>query len=123
MPTTILKELLKEKEISEDDERRAQEADPETHGPGHVADVEKVLQAKEAELMEALEAVTARVMSTVSRIDQNNAASAAVPRHIAIIIGWQWSLGAGSRGMPRAARAPRRLSRRCGAVVEACRRT
>ncbi len=45
------KELLKEKEISEDDERRAQEQIQKLTDQA-VADVEKVLQAKEAELME-----------------------------------------------------------------------
>ncbi len=46
-----LKELLKEKEISEDEERRAQEQIQKLTDQA-VADVEKVLQAKEAELME-----------------------------------------------------------------------
>jgi ribosome recycling factor len=45
------KELLKEKEISEDDERRAQEQIQKLTDAA-IADVEKVLQAKEAELME-----------------------------------------------------------------------
>lgn len=45
------KDLLKEKEISEDDERRAQEQIQKLTDQA-VADVEKVLQAKEAELME-----------------------------------------------------------------------
>ena len=45
------KELLKEKEISEDDERRAQEQIQKLTDAA-VAEVEKVLQAKEAELME-----------------------------------------------------------------------
>ncbi len=45
------KELLKEKEISEDDERRAQDQIQKLTDQ-FIADVEKVLQAKEAELME-----------------------------------------------------------------------
>ena len=45
------KELLKEKEISEDDDRRAQEQIQKLTDAA-IADVEKVLQAKEAELME-----------------------------------------------------------------------
>lgn len=45
------KELLKEKEISEDDERRAQEQIQKLTDAA-IAEVEKVLQAKEAELME-----------------------------------------------------------------------
>ncbi len=45
------KDLLKEKEISEDDDRRAQEQIQKLTDQA-VADVEKVLQAKEAELME-----------------------------------------------------------------------
>lgn len=45
------KELLKEKDISEDDDRRAQEQIQKLTDLA-VADVEKVLQAKEAELME-----------------------------------------------------------------------
>ena len=45
------KELLKEKEISEDDERRAQEQIQKLTDAA-VAEVAKVLQAKEAELME-----------------------------------------------------------------------
>ena len=45
------KELLKEKEISEDDERRAQDQIQKLTDAA-IADAEKVLQAKEAELME-----------------------------------------------------------------------
>ena len=45
------KALLKEKKITEDDERRAQEQIQKLTDQA-VADVEKVLQAKEAELME-----------------------------------------------------------------------
>lgn len=45
-----LKELLKEKEISEDDERRAQD-DVQKLTDRFVAEVEKILAAKEAELM------------------------------------------------------------------------
>ena len=45
------KELLKEKEISEDEERRAAEQIQKLTDLA-IADVEKVLQAKEAELME-----------------------------------------------------------------------
>ncbi len=45
------KELLKEKEISEDDERRAQEQIQKLTDQ-FVADIDKVTQAKEAELME-----------------------------------------------------------------------
>lgn len=45
------KELLKEKEISEDDERRAQEQIQKLTDAA-IGEVEKVLQAKEAELME-----------------------------------------------------------------------
>lgn len=46
-----LKELLKEKEITEDDERRAQDAIQKLTDK-YIDEVEKVLQAKEAELME-----------------------------------------------------------------------
>jgi ribosome recycling factor len=46
-----LKELLKEKEISEDEERRAEEAVQKLTDQ-KVAEVEKVLEAKEADLME-----------------------------------------------------------------------
>ncbi|MDV3238629.1 MAG: ribosome recycling factor [Gammaproteobacteria bacterium] len=45
------KELLKEKEISEDDERRAQEQIQKLTDQ-FVADIDKITQAKEAELME-----------------------------------------------------------------------
>jgi ribosome recycling factor len=45
-----LKELLKEKEISEDDERRAQD-EIQKLTDRFIADIDKVLQAKEAELM------------------------------------------------------------------------
>jgi ribosome recycling factor len=46
-----LKELLKEKEISEDDERKAQD-DIQRITDKHVADVDTVVTKKEAELME-----------------------------------------------------------------------
>jgi len=46
-----LKDLTKEKEISEDDERRGQDLVQKTTDQ-HVAEVESVLQTKEAELME-----------------------------------------------------------------------
>jgi len=45
------KELLKEKEISEDEERKAQDAIQKITD-AHVAGVDKVLATKEAELME-----------------------------------------------------------------------
>ena len=45
------KELLKEKEISEDDERRAEDAVQKLTDK-HVAGVDKLLEVKEAELME-----------------------------------------------------------------------
>lgn len=45
------KELLKEKEISEDEDRRAQDQIQKLTDQA-IADIEKVLQAKEAELME-----------------------------------------------------------------------
>jgi ribosome recycling factor len=45
-----LKELLKEKEISEDDERRAQD-EIQKLTDRFIADIDKVLQVKEAELM------------------------------------------------------------------------
>lgn len=45
-----LKELLKQKQISEDDERRAQD-EIQKLTDRHVADIEKVLVAKEADLM------------------------------------------------------------------------
>lgn len=45
------KELVKEKEITEDDERRAQE-DVQKLTDARIADVEKILEAKEKELME-----------------------------------------------------------------------
>ncbi len=47
---TQLKELLKKKSIAEDDERRAQD-DIQKLTDRHIADVDKALQAKEAELM------------------------------------------------------------------------
>lgn len=46
-----LKELVKEKEIGEDEERRAQE-DMQKLTDKYIAEVEKVLQEKEADLME-----------------------------------------------------------------------
>ena len=46
-----LKELLKEKEISEDDDRKAQE-DIHQITNQYVAEVDKVIGEKEAELME-----------------------------------------------------------------------
>ncbi len=46
-----LKSLLKEKEITEDEERRAEDA-VQKLTDNHVAEVEKMLEAKEAELME-----------------------------------------------------------------------
>ena len=46
-----VKELLKEKEISEDDERRAHD-EIQKLTDKHIADVDKLLQVKEAELME-----------------------------------------------------------------------
>lgn len=46
-----LKDLLKEKEISEDEERKAQDAIQKLTD-AHVAEVDKVLDAKESELME-----------------------------------------------------------------------
>jgi ribosome recycling factor len=48
---TDLKDLLKEKEISEDEERKAQE-EIQHITDRSVADVDKVLAEKEAELME-----------------------------------------------------------------------
>lgn len=47
---THLKDLLKEKEISEDDERRAQD-EIQKLTDKYIAEVDKVLQAKEADLM------------------------------------------------------------------------
>jgi ribosome recycling factor len=47
----MLKELVKEKEISEDDERRGQEA-VQKLTDGYVARIEKLLAEKEADLME-----------------------------------------------------------------------
>jgi ribosome recycling factor len=46
-----LKELVRDKEISEDDERRAQD-DMQKLTDRYIAEVEKVLQEKEADLME-----------------------------------------------------------------------
>ena len=46
-----LKELLKEKEITEDDERRAED-DIQKITDKHIADVDKLLAGKEADLME-----------------------------------------------------------------------
>jgi ribosome recycling factor len=46
-----IKELLKEKMIGEDDERRA-ESEIQTITDKHVADVDRVLADKESELME-----------------------------------------------------------------------
>lgn len=48
---TQLKDLLKDKDISEDDERRAQD-DIQKITDKFVAEIEKMLQAKEADLME-----------------------------------------------------------------------
>jgi ribosome recycling factor len=45
------KDLLKDKEITEDEERRAEEA-IQKMTDSHIAEVEKVLEVKEAELME-----------------------------------------------------------------------
>jgi ribosome recycling factor len=45
------KDLLKEKEISEDEERKAQDAIQKLTD-AHVAEIDKVLDAKETELME-----------------------------------------------------------------------
>jgi ribosome recycling factor len=45
-----LKEALKKKEISEDDERRAQE-DVQKLTDRHVAEIDRMLQAKEVELL------------------------------------------------------------------------
>ncbi|HEU4708987.1 MAG TPA: ribosome-recycling factor, partial [Methylophilaceae bacterium] len=45
-----LKKLVKDKEISEDDERRAQE-EVQKLTDRYVADVDKLLQTKEAEIM------------------------------------------------------------------------
>jgi ribosome recycling factor len=45
-----LKDLVKKKEASEDDERRAQE-DIQKLTDRYIAEIEKVLQAKEADLM------------------------------------------------------------------------
>lgn len=47
---THLKDLLKKKSIAEDDERRAQE-DIQKLTDRHIADIDKALQTKEAELM------------------------------------------------------------------------
>jgi ribosome recycling factor len=46
-----IKELLKEKEISEDEERRASD-DIQKITDKYIADIEKALHAKEAELMQ-----------------------------------------------------------------------
>jgi ribosome recycling factor len=46
-----MKELLKEKEVSEDEERRGSE-DVQKITDKYIADIEKTLQAKEAELMQ-----------------------------------------------------------------------
>jgi ribosome recycling factor len=48
---SMLKELLKEKDISEDDERRGQDAIQKLTD-GYVAKVDEALSAKEADLME-----------------------------------------------------------------------
>jgi ribosome recycling factor len=48
---TLLKELLKEKEITEDAERRAQD-DIQKLTDKYIGEIEKVLETKEAELME-----------------------------------------------------------------------
>ncbi|OGA49288.1 MAG: ribosome recycling factor [Betaproteobacteria bacterium RIFCSPLOWO2_12_FULL_62_13] len=45
-----LKELLKQKKVAEDDERRAQE-EIQRLTDRHIADIDKMLQAKEADLM------------------------------------------------------------------------
>jgi ribosome recycling factor len=46
-----LKDLVKEKKVSEDEERRAEE-EVQRLTDRHIADVDKILQAKEADLME-----------------------------------------------------------------------
>jgi ribosome recycling factor len=46
-----LKDLVKDKEISEDDERRAQD-DVQKLTDKHIAKIEEMLKAKEADLME-----------------------------------------------------------------------
>jgi len=46
-----VKELIKEKEISEDDERRAEDQVQKTTD-AHIADVDRILAEKEGELME-----------------------------------------------------------------------
>ena len=45
-----LKELLKEKEVAEDDERRAQD-DVQKLTDRYIAEIDKLLQQKEADLM------------------------------------------------------------------------
>ncbi len=50
MPITHLKEALKKKEISEDDERRAQD-DMQKLTDRYVAEVDKLLADKEKDLM------------------------------------------------------------------------
>jgi ribosome recycling factor len=45
-----LKELLKQKKVAEDEERRAQD-DVQKLTDRHIAEIDKVLQAKEADLM------------------------------------------------------------------------
>ena len=45
-----LKELLKDKKVSEDDERRAQD-DVQKLTDRYIAEIDKVLHAKEADLM------------------------------------------------------------------------
>jgi ribosome recycling factor len=47
---THLKELLKEKKVAEDEERRAQD-DVQKLTDRYIAEIEKLLHAKEAELM------------------------------------------------------------------------
>ena len=49
-PTSTLKKLLKDKQVSEDDERRAQD-EMQKLTDRHIAEIDKLLQAKEAELM------------------------------------------------------------------------
>jgi ribosome recycling factor len=48
--TPILKDLLKDKKVSEDDERRGQD-DVQKLTDRYIAEVDKMLTAKEAELM------------------------------------------------------------------------
>ena len=107
-----LKDLLKKKEVSEDDERRAQD-EVQKLTDRYIAEIDKLLQQKEADLMAGL----ARRAPMFDELDpRDSRARSAVPRHVAIIMdgNGRW---AKQRFLPRVAghRARRRGGARHGA--------